>query len=433
MKRSRLFLLFSFLTGCAGLIGVPDLDFVDSPADAGPDGNVVVDANPVDANRPDTSVPFTDGGTDARVDATVDAATCDLSVIATDPLNCGRCGHSCLGGTCSAGMCQAVPLTTVGGATFRFIVEHGDFVYASTFWRGFGDQPGIYRISKANGARTKFIDRTYVDQLVVSGNTLYYTDTDYAFNDAGRTGGIWSCPLDGTTVCTPKLLEISDEPHAIALDRGTLYWGEPKQDRLRALEIDAGFFPGSPDAATRSLGGVESSTFAYYLWAGGDIFSLGGFNAKAYVSRHPVDGGAPEELSRYAATDPNPGSITGNATAIFFAAHDFETTTGGIVRRVRRPDAPLTQTTCSYGDAIENVRPAGVYIDGTSIFWTNLGDFASPYARGSIATCPQEGACCTTPTILWRGAGEPAGITGDANALYWVTYRTGDVYKMAKP
>jgi hypothetical protein len=30
-------------------------------------------------------------------------------------------------------------------------------------------------------------------------------------------------------------------------------------------------------------------------------------------------------------------------------------------------------------------------------------------------------------------AGEPVAITGDDKGLYWVTYRTGTVWKIAKP
>ena len=39
-------------------------------------------------------------------------ATCGSS---SDPSNCGRCGHSCLGGACVAGACQPVVLASEQG------------------------------------------------------------------------------------------------------------------------------------------------------------------------------------------------------------------------------------------------------------------------------------------------------------------------------
>ena len=62
-----------------------------------------------------TACPVPDGGT-----ATCDGISCGVSCGSetscngacvneqTDPNNCGACGHSCLGGACSAGQCQPV-------------------------------------------------------------------------------------------------------------------------------------------------------------------------------------------------------------------------------------------------------------------------------------------------------------------------------------
>ena len=54
----------------------------------------------------------TESGTPAPVDAgtSSDAPTppCDLAKTDSDPDHCGSCGHSCLGGGCSAGKCQPI-------------------------------------------------------------------------------------------------------------------------------------------------------------------------------------------------------------------------------------------------------------------------------------------------------------------------------------
>jgi hypothetical protein len=43
------------------------------------------------------------------------ATPCEESKLATDGQHCGRCGHSCLGGACAAGVCQPVLVATTAG------------------------------------------------------------------------------------------------------------------------------------------------------------------------------------------------------------------------------------------------------------------------------------------------------------------------------
>lgn len=74
----------------------------------------------LDGLAPSGSPQTQDGGSDQSItdapvsqDATDAAdASCVPVDAATDPKNCGRCGHDCLGGTCSNGVCQPVVLTT---------------------------------------------------------------------------------------------------------------------------------------------------------------------------------------------------------------------------------------------------------------------------------------------------------------------------------
>jgi len=40
---------------------------------------------------------------------------------ASDPLNCGSCGHSCQGGTCSGGVCQPLSLVSQPISAFNLV------------------------------------------------------------------------------------------------------------------------------------------------------------------------------------------------------------------------------------------------------------------------------------------------------------------------
>ena len=55
-----------------------------------------------------------DGGARGEAGSSGEAGTCNapLAPLATDPQNCGKCGHSCLGGACVAGACQPVLVGT---------------------------------------------------------------------------------------------------------------------------------------------------------------------------------------------------------------------------------------------------------------------------------------------------------------------------------
>ena len=76
------------------------------------------------------------GATDATTGDGPTAA-CDLAKIAADPDNCGRCGHSCLGGGCAAGACQPALLATVTATeVFGPVVDSSRVVFATSSQAG---------------------------------------------------------------------------------------------------------------------------------------------------------------------------------------------------------------------------------------------------------------------------------------------------------
>lgn len=326
-------------------------------------------------------------------------------------------------------------LTTVSSNGLRFLVEHGDYLYASTFWRAYSSDEGIFRIPKGGGPAVKFFTADYVEQMVVLGDTLYFLIDNSPFDDAGRLGGVWACDLTGPVPCVPKIVATADNANGLTGDNGTLYFRNFGSDEsIWSHAVDAGDLD-----ASRLVGTTNSNTYLYFLWSGGtDVFSLSAIspidNERAYLSRYStLDAGGPgEELSRYTNPVANPGGLTGTATAVYFASYDFDTTTGGVVRRVPRAGAAASDALCTYGNGTER-RPAGLHVDATNLYWTNQGDPASPYGNGSVAYCAAHGACCTEPNVIWRGEGEPVAITGDDKFLYWIGYRSGDFFKVAKP
>lgn len=130
----------------------------------------------------------------------------------TDPANCGRCGHDCLGGACTAGVCQPVELApaTSGGAWD--VSVDGAYVY----WR---TPQSVQILSKTGGpARTL---------VTTSGETP---------RSRGRvvTTAAHVYTIDGSTILrvsrTPGSKPVAmaageDDPVSLATDGTNLYWG----------------------------------------------------------------------------------------------------------------------------------------------------------------------------------------------------------------
>lgn len=434
-KRSRLAFGFLLLTGCAGLIGVPDLTLEeDATNDGGLDSGPapLIDARPLDA--------IADRGVDVP-----DSATCDLAKVISDPDNCGRCGHACGGGTCKDAICQPVVIDTISTGGLRYLAQDPDYLYAATYWGAGAGKEGVFRIPKAGGKAELFAGMADVIDVFVLGDTVYFGVFDQAFDDAGKNGGVWACPRSGPVPCTPKLFAMSNSPDGITGHNGTIYFKQSDyygdDTYIRAHAADAG----DVNANVVIADGEDRASYQEFMWSSGnELYAIGTlYRATDYVhlTRYRVDkpdaATLGEELSRFTSpftvtNVPLPGGITGTATSVYWIGYDNNPATKDPVRRVPRPGVTPAETACEYGNNTE-LKPTGVYVDDTDLYWTNFGTDDAPYDNGSIATCPAHGTCCTDPKILWRGTGSPVAITGDAKFIYWVNFNSGEVYKLAKP
>lgn len=416
-RRAQVLALLAVLTGCAGLIGVPDLTY-DESAPQGSSGNT---SGGIDGS---STTPKADGSTSPTEAGTV---PCDESKLATDENNCGRCGHDCVGGACEGGQCKPVALGAIGSAPLRTIVEHGDDLYVSTKIKLVGEVGGIWRVAKSGSpAPTPYVTLEYAEEMTIIGDTLYFIVQDQPFvADSGTYGGLWSCDLKVPGPCTPKLVAAAETPYAIASDLGKVYYTDYAGSGA-ILQYE----PGSAGPTVFRPGYVP-----LLFWVDGQsVYYLARFvNANPYrVKVFDVfqDAGDATELDVWTNTEADLGVLTGSANALYYSANVYTGSTAGLVRRLPRPGTNGA-TLCDYGGTT-NKRPEGIHLDGARIYWANQGDFAPPYGNGSIASCERDG-CCTAPTTHWTGSGEPTAITGDAKAIYWVTYRTGEIWKLAKP
>ena len=111
--------------GCTGLLGSFDVSNVEPsgplPDGGNPDGPSTVDGSS-DGPGTDTAPPLACKAGEVKC---VVENVC--AVLATNVDNCGKCGHSCGGGTCKAGVCA--PFKLYDGAVAVGPIDVGDVDY----------------------------------------------------------------------------------------------------------------------------------------------------------------------------------------------------------------------------------------------------------------------------------------------------------------
>jgi hypothetical protein len=341
------------------------------------------------------------------------------ATLASDALNCGACGHSCLGGTCSAGQCQPILL---GMTAYGRLNEKG---------------------------------------LAVDANNVYLTENLIPTSSAAY---VESCPLSGCTGpgTTPTATIIFTDPLTspalgpIIVDKGAgyLYFGDTDNGVVYATKTDGTVAWSTPNHAVYSpYGFVTDATKLYVAGSGGLFFfnktsggtpqvidsTLGTYQYReaaidsnsvwsvSYspsstppyfdVMRCPLMGPFPEQCTRWDWSSAQPGpfdiQLLGAASVPFiriagqgwgvWVCHD--------------------NTDCSIGSAIPINTTSQTPITGDSnyLYYT----VSTAWYR-----CPAVAAACT-PEARGPTNDFVEALTNDSQWLYWVG-NTGRIFKVAK-
>jgi hypothetical protein len=347
------------------------------------------------------------------------ACTADLQ---RDKKNCGRCGHDCLGGACTAGRCEAIELGSIATAPLFEIVTAGPYVFVATRITRTNQVGGIWRIPKSGGAAEPYVNLPYATALAVIGETLYFGVDGAPGSGGTEAGGLYSCPLPGGSPCTPTLIAAATNSQGMTVDQGKVFYGDDVAGR--GLMVYA---PPAPPAVFRNGAGFAGD---YFVDGTDAFYTATTFSTprRAKLVQIFADGGA-DDTASYQSDDAYAGVVRGSKTYLLFAAYNRVGAPGGVVRRIPRAGGAPP---CDYGGAT-NHRPYGVVADATRVYWTNMGEGAAePYTNGSLASC-ELSTCCSTPEVMWTGDGQPTGLSADADALYFTTKISGAVWKIAKP
>ena len=163
-----------------------------------------------------------------------DGGTCTADT-QNDALNCGYCGHSCQGGTCSAGVCQQVTLASglnepsylaVRGATATWTdFTNGDVLGMSTW----GGSPATFLTGQATPSGLACIP---VGNTIASNATTTFW-TDGSSIKSGPT------PCDPAGGCTPTVLASGlSWARALTIDATTVYF--TSMDSILSVPLGGG-------------------------------------------------------------------------------------------------------------------------------------------------------------------------------------------------
>ena len=174
-----------------------------APTDSGPD------STPVDAGKDNTTSDApADSPTDAPPTCNADAgevlcgSTC--AILASNASHCGACNHDCLGGTCSASMCQPITLATLTHDAYRLATD-GTFV-VFTVNAASASGGGVYSVSVTgtNQTPTTIHAQDYAGAVAMHGTSVYWVASNgNGFNTimtgtAGQNGATDSTSTLGT-------------------------------------------------------------------------------------------------------------------------------------------------------------------------------------------------------------------------------------------
>ena len=387
----------SGMLACSGILGIDNRTL---DPNAGTDAGA--DVTTTDA--PTEGSPSGDGGAgDAKNGET--GACGDTT---SDTHNCGRCGHDCLGGACTASVCQPVAIVP-GSAGYRpwQLALTATAVYFTDTING--------QIAKVNKDGTGLLP---LDSSGFRDNALGLDDAGVFFSDL-NDNAIVHCTLTGCGAGPTVLAMVPSggDVIALALDQGITF-ADDMCDLYR-LPTKLG---GNPMTLVLSDGGRPCP---YDVQSDGTHLYVAEDNG--HVIRMDLDGGGVLDLSG-AQSVPLANGLAIDSQAVYWVQQDPNFSLPGTV------NVAGLDGTNPHVLAGNQPNPEHIVSDGTNVYWTTTG-FGSSGNSGKVMMCSP--ANCQPVTLASQQA-NPQYIVVDGQAVYWsdfdgVNNFPATVMKVAKP
>jgi hypothetical protein len=337
---------------------------------------------------PDAGGDATLGSVDAGGDGEGGASCGDVN---RDGHNCGVCGHDCLGGACSAGVCMPVVLFSENNGTPQGIAVDDTNVY----WV---ETEGSVRMApKAGGAATLLATEPRGPTALVLDSGVLYWVSQAATLRRLRLGD----------AAPTTLASLGGESFGVAVDATYVYW--------TAIAQNPDGSPAGTVGAMAKVGGATLPIASSQNAPGGVVLGGGGVywvdldsqlpQGTSSLLRGSLDGGAPTTIFPPSAqSSPVADAIAVDATYVYF-------TSGGNLYKAPLAAGPAT------------ILASG--LDATALAVDDSGVYA--VVRSAVLKAPLAGGVALTMT---QGLFNPRGLALDAQAVYFTDFDV--VMKIAK-
>jgi hypothetical protein len=324
-----------------------------------------------------------DSGLDGA--APVDAVTCGDASLGSDPHNCGWCGHDCASGSCTAGVCDSMPVADPQGSSVSpwngFLALGPAHVYFGYAGQNAG---GVAMVAKdGTGAVCIACDVGEPRELASDATSVYWVDRGLH--------EVRQAPLGGSPV---KTLWSGAVGSPIAVDGAHVYW----HDLGAGVVMQA-----DPDGASPTMLAKGQGTVGSLAAQAGALF----FTTVDEVVQLDLSS---RTLLPLVSGQSSPRSVAADATHVYWATGPW----GGVetVQRVPRG-----------GGVVETLATAGAFaltLDATHVY-------AADNYGGLIWRVPKGGG---PVQVLATGQPYPFDIAVDDTAVYWSSETTGGVAKV---
>ncbi len=300
---------------------------------------------------------------------TSDDTGCETD-LTTSAENCGACGHSCLGGKCTAGKCE--PFRVLDMAS-----PHGVAV----------DQKHVYVSSIADSS------------VVRVGHD-------------GKCGAAAACPEVFAATSVGDTFAKVRGAAAIATDGTNVYWVAQASGTISMKPVTGG-------AITNTWGGANGGEPGMLALGGGKVFwtsAFGTTDPAPHAQRANADGSGIVSLSTYkvpVSTFKGMGGIAVDGTNAYWVTE----TTGVFRAPMNAATACVEGTSCASGYIGGSSSSYGIAVDATNIYWTEP-------AAGEIRRAPKGGG---NVSLVAKTQDSPQSIAVMDGYVYWANTGTGAV------
>ncbi len=339
-----------------------------------------------------------------------------------DAEHCGSCGHSCLGGDCSAQVCQPLRLASGEGAPTGITLDD-DYVYYVCPRTEF-----VRRVPKSGGVAAQTIANNRVDwprDITYAVGYLFFTEGDYVYRmlpDGSEAPTVWY-PATWTAETLTQIDTDYGQNGVADIDARLIWSGSSYVLEELALSDGRGAFveqggPGDPGAVA-----IDPD---FFFWS-----RMGSGHNNGYI-RARTRTSSPTNIA-IADLVGHVVALTFDGTYLYWAMEGLDDEDTAVTTDVlpntgaifRAEFVSGTQTWLAPVPVIENInRPWDIIVDDEWVYWTSLGD----------STVNQVAKSGGSPVVLASDQGLPWYLAQDELSIYWTnsSYPSGTVMRLAK-